>query len=294
MSCDWILQKDGHFRDDVLEVRKRDRKGNTLGNLITNIIKFTGKPDSLKTALVSALGDAASGVDITKVATDWRDDLRLPFSLSTLVPEPAVVAATSLFSQSEDIGLAILSVGGVDWLRFKTEKDAFLNSMPPEYTETSAGLLAKLKLDGLTGKALHDKAAIVCPDAIPAGRAARESFKKTGHFNWQAWRAANWGTQAGPEEATVRVEDVDCVSIRFDTVNTAPNQWFMAFAKANPDVMCEGAGYDEDTDYAVRFVGDEPGEILIEDGDDADAVAFARMVVHGPRPDEDLDDGLSM
>lgn len=268
-----------------------------MGNIVTNIIRFTGKPEALKTALSSALGEAAADVDIAKVATDWHDDLHLPFSLSTLVPEPAVVAATSVSSQSENIGLAILSVGGIDWLRLKAEKDLFLSQMPPEFTETAAGLLAKLKLDGLTGKALHAKAAVVCPEAIPAGRAARDSFKKTGHFNWQAWRAENWGTRSGPEEATVRVEDVDRVSIRFDTVNAAPNQWFMAFAKANPDVMCEGAGYDEDTDYAVRFVGDEPGEILIEEDNDADAVRSAKVMVHGPRvydDEDDLDNGLTL
>lgn len=266
-----------------------------MGNIVTNIIKFTGRPEALKAALTSAIGEAADQIDTSKVSMTWEDDTWVDFTLSTLVPEPGEVTATDISENLGNLGLAILSVGGVDWLRLKQDCDPVLLAMPPHYTQTSHGLLEQNGLSGLEGQALQDKANATCPGAIPAGEAIRTSFEKTGHFNSTSWRAAKWGTMASPVDAIVKVESEDCVSIRFDTVNAAPDAWFIAFAKANPEVMCEGAGYDEDTDYSVRFVGDEPGEILIEESDDPEAVQYAKVTVHGPKVDEDCDnDGLEM
>lgn len=261
-----------------------------MGNLVTNILKMRGSVADVRAATTAILSITNTrDVDFDE-ASDER--IRAGFTLGFAVPEPVEIGYTHDRLNVEDIGLAVLSIanGGTNFLREKQNRDQILGQMPPEFMETAESIVAKLGLGDVRGIDLINAAEQAKPGCILAGKKSIIAFQETGHFNWQEWRAAHWGTRAYSNDAYFKVTGPGAIEIMFDTVNTVPVAWFTAVAAAHPDVMMEGAGYDEDNDYAVHFVGDEPGVILIEETDDADGVLRARETVHGPRdPEDDLD-----
>jgi hypothetical protein len=259
-----------------------------MGNLVTNILKMSGGLEDLHTAVKSVLGFRwHMEIELDDPSDDW---VNIPFMLNFAVHQPDIVYQTADDSAHENMGLAVLALykyGQKNYLREKQNKDPFLGSMPPEYSDTAEALIKKIGLEGVTGLDLVNGAEKAMPGCILAGKKSIQSFKETGHFNWREWRAANWGTRASSETASVRVPDTGEFEIKFDTVDKAPVPWLIALAAAHPEVMMEGAAYDEDMDYAIHFVGDEPGELLIEETDDEDGVRRAQEIIHGPRDPED-------
>lgn len=260
-----------------------------MGNLVTNILKMSGSVADVRAATTAILSITNTrGVNLDEAS---GERIRAGFTLGFAVPEPVEISYTHDRLNVEDVGLAVLSLanGGTNFLREKQNKDVFLAAMPPDYSESAEAIVKKLGLEGMTGIDLINAAEQAMPGCILAGKKSIIAFQETGHFNWQEWRAAHWGTRAYSNDAYFQVRGSGEVEIMFDTVNTVPVAWFTAVAAAHPNVMMEGAGYDEDNDYAVHFVGDEPGEILIEETDDADGVLRARETVHGPRDPHDDD-----
>jgi hypothetical protein len=259
-----------------------------MGNLVTNILKMSGGLEDLQPAVNAVIGTLASlDVDLAGPSDDWD---RIDFTLNFGVNQPSIISQTADRSALEDMGLAVLALykdGATNFLREKQNKDPFLGSMPPEYSDTAEEMVKMIGLEGLTGMDLVNGAEKHMPGCILAGKKSIQSFQETGHFNWREWRAANWGTRASAETASVRVPDTGEFEIKFDTVNSAPVAWLVAVAAAHPNVMMDGASYDEDMDYAIHFVGDEPGELLIEETDDEEGVRRAQETIHGPRDPED-------
>jgi hypothetical protein len=258
-----------------------------MGNLVTNVIKMSGDTADVRAAMVDMLGVTSThDIDLSEPS---HDSEKLSFTLGFAHPEPKTISYTHVDGQLENVGLAVLAIanGGTNYLREKQNKDVFQSAMPAEYSDTAESILEKLKLDGLEGQVLINRADEVMPGCILAGLKSIAAFKDTGHFNWMEWRAENWGTRADVTHGYLLVIDEGEIQVQFDTVNTVPVAWFQALAAKHPKVMMEGAGYDEDMDYAVHFVGDEPGELLIEETDDAEGVRRAQDTVHGPRMDDE-------
>lgn len=298
-----------------------------MANLVTNILIISGHPDAILRGMASLIEGDAEAL-LAEAGREGTEDAWGQFTPEKIAPEPASITATSDGSEVEiglaliaagkahasivDIGLAMLSgpetdkipatsqeiaeilKEGRDWMRDKQNRDPFLSGMPAEYQMTTPALLKKMGLvtdAGLQPEKLKED---WVKTALAAGIAAVKAFQETGEFGWYDWRAKHWGSRAFDEEIRVECLADGSVSLRFDSVNTAPLALIRAFVKAHPDLQISGASVEEDNDYAVLFVGDDEADdgILIEESHDREGVISAYTTIYGhPPPDyDDLED----
>lgn len=297
-----------------------------MANLVTNILIISGNPDAILRGMSSLIEEDAEAL-LAEAGKEGTQASWGRFTPEKLAPEPDSIKATSDGSKVEmglaliaagkahasivDIGLALLSGPGADkiqassqeiaeilkegrdWLRDKQNADPFLSGMPAEYQMTTPVLLAKMGLvtgDGLQAEKLKEDWVNA---ALAAGIASVKAFQETGEFGWYDWRQKHWGTRAFGEEMRVECLADGSVSLRFDSVNTAPMPLISAFAAAHPNLQISGASVEEGNDYAVLFVSDDEasGGILFEESHDRDGVIRAYTQVYGHPPhEEELDE----
>lgn len=257
-----------------------------MGNLVTNALTLSGPEADLK-RLIGLLTETDPDLLLTAARRSpdgvaWAD-----LAPWRAVPEPDVVSETG-DGQLADIGLAVLSRGGVDHLRLKRERDPFLSQMPPEYGETAEGLLRKLGLDRLSGEALLTAAEAKVPGCLIAGRRAIAAYEATGEFGWYDWRHRHWGARAFGSELRVGAGADGSVALRFDSVNDCPVPLIRALVAAAPDVELSGAALDEDTGEAV-FLATDGAELLVSTSGEEEELARAYRIVYGRDPVTDED-----
>lgn len=298
-----------------------------MANLVTNILVISGKPDAVLRGMSSLVEEEAEAL-LAEAGQEGTQASCGRFTPEKLAPEPDSIKATADGSQVEmglalisagkahacivDIGLAMLSGPGADkiqassqevaeilkegrdWLREKQNADPFLSGMPAEYQMTTPALLAKMGLvtgDRLQAEKLKED---WVKAALAAGIASVKAFQETGEFGWYDWRQKHWGTRAFGDELRVECLADGSVSLRFDSVNTAPMPLIAAFAAAHPDLQISGASVEEDNDYAVFCVTDDeaPGGILFEECHDRDGVirAYTQIYGHPPYDEDDPDE----
>lgn len=276
-----------------------------MANLVTNDITLSGRPEAVLRGIAAWTHDDPEAL----LAVAGRAQSNAGWGRMTpekIAPEPAVITATADGTQV-DLGLAILSAGRgavlatmapdlkarapstSDWLREKQNRDPFLSGLPPAHQMTSDALLAKLGLTAMTPEGIAAQAEAKAPGAIAAGLAAIRAALETGEFGWYDWRARHWGTRAFCDELRVACLPDGSVSLRFDSVNSAPMPLIAAFAKAHPDLELSGASVEEDNDYAVFFVTDHeaPEGVIFEECHDRDGVVRAYIEIYGHAPAED-------
>jgi hypothetical protein len=252
-----------------------------MGNLVTNSLTLSGPEEDLK-RLIGLLTETDPDLLLSAARTSPDRAVWADFAPWRAVPEPDVISDTG-DGQLADIGLAVLSRGGVDHLRLKRERDPFLSLMPPEYGETAEGLLRKLGIDRLSGEELLRAAEEAVPGCLIAGRRAIAAYEATGDFGWYDWRRRNWGARAFGSEVRLEAAADGSVHLRFDSVNDCPVPLLMALLAEAPDLELSGAALDEDAGEAVFFATDGT-ELLVTGSDEETEIARAYRIVYGRDP----------
>lgn len=266
-----------------------------MPNWVTNRLTISGDGDRVDALTGQLHPEESPGIVRFRLETgdgvEW-----LNISFQEIVPRPASVDATSRDGNVK-LGLAVLSTPTEDWIRAYDGVDPFAEGVPEKYVDTRTRILERHGLAGLEGDALRKAALKVDPDCLAAGQAALAAYGETGHFGWYYWGLANWGVRSEPEEGRFELHPDGAISLRFTTADRAPLAFFEAVAKAYPDLMFNGGSIDEDNGYSVSFVTDEPGKLIISQGDDEDlddaykaVYGHARETEDEEPEDEDLDD----
>ena len=252
-----------------------------MGNLVTNALTLSG-PEPELTRLIGLLTEtdpdrllAAARTSPDRVA--WAD-----LAPWRAVPEPDVISETG-DGHLADIGLAVLSRDGVDHLRLKQGRDPFLSQMPPEYGETAEGLLRRLGLDRLSGKALLQEAEAKAPGCLIAGRRAIAAYEATGEFGWYDWRRRHWGARAFGSELRLEAGADGSVTLRFDSVNDCPVPLIRALIEHAHEVELSGAALDEDAGEAV-FLATDGGELIASASGEEGELSRAYRMIYGRDP----------
>lgn len=252
-----------------------------MGNLVTNMITLSGDDANLK-RLIGLLTEADPDQLLSAARMDPGQPVWADFAPWRAVPEPDAIAETG-DGQLADIGLAVLSRGGTDHLRLKRERDPFLSQMPPEYGETSEGLLRKLGLDRLSGEMLLQAAEAKAPGCLIAGQRAIAAYEATGEFGWYDWRRRHWGARAFGSELRLEAGADGSAHLRFDSVNDCPVPLIRALVATAPGVELSGAALDENAGEAVFFATDGT-ELLVTGSDEEAELARAYRIVYGRDP----------
>lgn len=267
-----------------------------MGNLVTNRINFERR-DGAKG--IDAFADVLAKLTSRPVAemkaslekaVSYNTSVDAPFDMELVNPVPQTVAEAGGSSQEVLLGLALLSTKSEDLvMAYWESRDPILNDMPPTMVMTAHTVLAQHGLAALDAETRRHIAMNRHMDAIEAGRAARDAYRETGKFDATTWQSQSWGTRAHAQDVFLWFEAGNLCA-KFDTVNEGPDGWIADLAKAAPDYHFSGVSYDEDTDYSLHFVTNEPGEVSIEESDDPDHVLEARAFVSGMTVEERLEE----
>lgn len=258
-----------------------------MGNLVTTAITLTG-PDPDLERLLSGLTPAATGALLAKVRAAPLTPSWVDFAPWRAIPEPGPIAATRE-DPIPDIGLAVLSRDGFDYLRLKQERNPAYAELPPELTDTSEGLLRRFGLDGLDRETLHLAATARWPGCIEEARRAIAAFEATGEFGWHDWRLRNWGVRAfGPDLRVSALPD-GALTLRFDAVNDCPVPLLKALLSRAPKLQMSGAAIDEDGGFAV-FLASDGADLIVAESDAPEEMGRACEIVYGRPPEPEDDD----
>lgn len=262
-----------------------------MGNLVTNLVALSGPGQALHAA-IARLTDTEPPAVIAQLKAAPDGIAWVPFLPWRGIPEPGVVAKTANYPTTAiELGLAVLSREGTDYLRIRQDRDPSLAQMPPEYTMTAAGVLASFGLQSLSGPALHRAAEGRIEGCMDAGRAVIAAFRETGEFHWHDWRLKHWGARAFGEEMRVEACRDGSLRLRFDSVNRCPEPLIRSIASSDPELHLHGAAIEEDSEMSVFFVsGDDGMDFLETHGDEAEMRRAYRLVYgRDPEPPEDDD-----
>lgn len=267
-----------------------------MGNLVTNRINFERR-DGAKgvDAFADVLGkltprpfeEMREALERATSPAVWVD---APFDMELVDPLPEALIKAEGGSQDVLLGLALLSTKSEDLvMAYWESRDPIFNDMPPGMVMTAHSVLEQRGLAFLDAETRRHVAMNRHMDAIEAGRAARDAYRETGKFDATTWQNQAWGTRAHAQDVFLWFEAGNLCA-KFDTVNEGPDGWIADLAKAAPDYHFSGVSYDEDTDYSLHFVTNEPGEVSIEESDDPDHVLEARAFVSGMTVEERLEE----
>lgn len=265
-----------------------------MGNLVTNRINFERRDGALGIEAFAQVLLRLTPVSIADIREQFAkaagSDSRVwaPFDMGLASPQPEGLDLPE--KGDMELGLAILSTPQRDLVSAFWEcRDPIFNDMPPHLVRTAHSVQVENGLQDLDPRSRLDAARIRFPDDLAAGEAALKAYEATGQFEGLTWRKQSWGTRAHAEEVGLWFEKGNLCA-KFDTVNEGPGEWLADLAKVLPDYHFAGVSYDADMDYSLHFVTDEPGELSIEEGDDADQVLKARAFVAGMTVDELLEE----
>lgn len=259
-------------------------KGLRMGNLVSNRINFERRDRAVGVEnFVDVLAKITTR-PLEHYATDLgaadsrRTSVEVPFDMGLVRPLPKALAG----GEGGDImlGLALLSTDKEDLVMALWEsRDHIFNDMPPNMVMTAYTVLAEKGIAGLGSVSRRELAESDDPD-MRAARAALAAYRETGKFDAVSWQTENWGARAHAGETDVWIEKGN-LCIAFDTKNSGPSAWIEKLAETLPGYHFSGVSYDEDTDYSLHFVTEEPGQVSINESSEPDQVLVARAFYSG-------------
>ena len=260
-----------------------------MGNIVTNRVNFERRDGAVGVEGFADLIARITPRPLAEFAADLaaadsrRTSAEVPFDMGLVSPLPKALAGDE---RGEIIlGLALLSTEREDLVMALWEsRDPIFNDMPPNMVMTAYTVLVENGIAGLDAASRRDLAERDDPD-MRAARAALAAYRETGKFDAVSWQTENWGTRAHAGKADVWIEDGN-LCLAFDTKNSGPDAWIEKLADTLPSYHFSGASYDEDMDYSLHFVTEEPGEVSIEESHDEDRLLDARAFVSGMTTDE--------
>ena len=277
-----------------------------MANIVTNRITFSAASgvmdrERMSSGIAQLTGKAPDDVFFDHMAQDITYGAWDMIDFKHVIPEPVCLVASERKSSDAALGLAILSVmEDVDYFRLREDRylrlgdDPFTSSDVTMNVQTARDALVRSRLKDVIKDDLISVAEKVFPKAIPAARAMIAAYVETGFFHLTDWRSAKLGMPRQFNDGLFRVDTDGSLSLRFDSVGPVPSEFIAAVAKANPDIMISGAGFDEDNDYAVFFTsGDEHGAIETSEVHNRDGALRAHQIVYGRKllnsddPDDD-------
>jgi hypothetical protein len=212
-------------------------------NVVTSLT-FSG-PNS---ALLEVLGQLTPDDPALKLAeasaaadrTSWAR-----FEPWRAKPEPPSILACEQDGFA-DLGLAVLSRSGPDYLKRKMETDPLGQGCPPDWSISSERLLQIHGLAHFKGPALLAFAEAKSPGCIEAGLREIRAFKETGSFGWYPWRIRNWGARAFGKDLQIDALPDGSITLRFHSVNACPVPLIRTLVSNAPYLEASGAAIDEE------------------------------------------------
>lgn len=165
------------------------------------------------------------------------------FDLSTVIPRPACVDATTSGSEADAGFFALTGLNHVAFARF--------NSNPMERYAASPGGFPIGPMSTPTGD-FREWLAEKHPSAIAAGEASLRCFRETGYRDWYEWSYACWGTKWNSYDYEERSNEPAAFVFKFETANGFPGPVFRELAKLFPSLTFDIDTIDEG---GPEFVG---------------------------------------
>lgn len=199
-------------------------------------------PNHVTTVLSLRGPDAAVASFLSRhVVPDPDEPNAETFSLSTIIPRPAVVDTT-------DDGLE------ADWGFFALTGLAKPNRfaahgivLPRDYPIDVLSPLATIDHDHFRSWLEKHH-----PEAIEKGRAQLECFKETGHRSWYSWSAAFWGTKWDAYRYRLIDRRDGAAVIRFQTAWNVPGPCLVVLAAMHPEIEFAILSHDEGSSFAIE------------------------------------------